>query len=108
VGYKEAMPVTRRTATLTIAFALLSPVGMAADSVPIAIQGYDPVAYFTLQRATPGIAKFESKREMVKTAFEGEPGKVPIQLLRNVRGDVVWMIDRAAADGLESTDYQTG
>jgi 6-phosphogluconolactonase len=49
-----------------------------------------------------------SKREMVKTAFEGEPGQVPIQLLRNVRGDVVWMIDRAAADGLESTDYQTG
>jgi hypothetical protein len=59
VGYKEAMPVTRRNATLAIAFALLSPVGMTADSVPIAIQGYDPVAYFTLQRATPGIAKFE-------------------------------------------------
>jgi YHS domain-containing protein len=25
----------------------------------IAIRGYDPVAYFTLQRATPGVAQFE-------------------------------------------------
>jgi hypothetical protein len=25
----------------------------------LAIKGYDPVAYFTLQRATPGVAQFE-------------------------------------------------
>ena len=30
----------------------------AAGSTPLAIQGYDPVAYFTLQRATPGVAQF--------------------------------------------------
>jgi len=53
------MPLTRRTATLAFAFALISSAGMAAEPTPIAIQGYDPVAYFTLQHATPGIAKFE-------------------------------------------------
>src|SRR6476659_8633171 len=31
---------------------------MAAEPAPLAIQGYDPVAYFTLQRATPGVAQF--------------------------------------------------
>src|SRR5689334_13490771 len=31
---------------------------MPADPAPLAIQGYDPVAYFTLQRATPGVAQF--------------------------------------------------
>jgi hypothetical protein len=31
----------------------------AADERGLAIRGYDPVAYFTLQRATPGVAQFE-------------------------------------------------
>ena len=31
----------------------------AADPSPLAIKGYDPVAYFTQQRATPGLAEFE-------------------------------------------------
>jgi len=31
----------------------------AADERALAIRGYDPVAYFTLQRATPGVARFE-------------------------------------------------
>ena len=53
------MHLTRRIATLAMAIALISSTGMAADPSPIAIQGYDPVAYFTLQRATPGVAKFE-------------------------------------------------
>jgi hypothetical protein len=38
---------------------LLSRPVSAAEPAPLAIQGYDPVAYFTLQRATPGIAQFE-------------------------------------------------
>lgn len=57
--YKDPMLLTRRTATLAIAFALLSSAGMGAERTSIAIQGYDPVAYFTLQRATPGVAQFE-------------------------------------------------
>jgi YHS domain-containing protein len=31
---------------------------LAAEAVPLAIKGYDPVAYFALQRATPGVAEF--------------------------------------------------
>jgi hypothetical protein len=31
----------------------------ASDEAALAIKGYDPVAYFTLQRATPGVAQFE-------------------------------------------------
>lgn len=30
----------------------------AAEPVPLAIKGYDPVAYFALQRATPGVPQF--------------------------------------------------
>ena len=35
------------------------PVLAAPGDSPLAIKGYDPVAYFTLQRATPGVAQFE-------------------------------------------------
>jgi hypothetical protein len=47
-------PVSRRS-TL---FALLCAVaaGARAGGATLAIRGYDPVAYFTLQRATPGDA----------------------------------------------------
>lgn len=38
---------------------LLCGSAAAVDEVPLAIKGYDPVAYFTLQRATPGAAQFE-------------------------------------------------
>ena len=38
-----------------LAFGLSS---MAMADPDLAIQGYDPVAYFTLQRATPGDARF--------------------------------------------------
>jgi YHS domain-containing protein len=42
-----------------IAGALLGlPPVLAAEPVPLAIKGYDPVAYFALQRATPGTAQF--------------------------------------------------
>ena len=34
-------------------------IARADDAPPLAIKGYDPVAYFTLQRATPGVAQFE-------------------------------------------------
>jgi YHS domain-containing protein len=32
---------------------------VAADAAPLAINGYDPVAYFTVGKPTPGSAKFE-------------------------------------------------
>jgi hypothetical protein len=38
---------------------LLLCAARAEDAAPLAIKGYDPVAYFTLQRATPGTAQFE-------------------------------------------------
>ncbi len=31
----------------------------ADPATPLGIKGYDPVAYFTMQRATPGSARFE-------------------------------------------------
>jgi len=31
----------------------------AGPAAPLAIKGYDPVAYFTMQRATPGTERFE-------------------------------------------------
>jgi len=61
VRYKDPMLFTRRNATvaLAIALGLASSAGTAAEPAPVAIQGYDAVAYFTLQRATPGVAQYE-------------------------------------------------
>lgn len=42
---------------LTATFAAAALAGAPAPS--LAIKGYDPVAYFTLQRATPGVPRFE-------------------------------------------------
>jgi hypothetical protein len=38
---------------------VLLPTWAAAPAPRLGIKGYDPVAYFTLQRATPGQARFE-------------------------------------------------
>ena len=64
VRYKGAMPIVPRRsfavlAVLLISGCLVPQCGAAEDPVPLAIKGYDPVAYFTLQRATAGVARFE-------------------------------------------------
>ena len=54
--------VTRRTALQITAFAaiLLSANGpLLAETAPRALKGYDPVAYFTDARPTPGREQFE-------------------------------------------------
>jgi hypothetical protein len=48
--------ISRRTALLLLLFGAGATTGATAAPV-LAIRGYDPVAYFTLQRATPGDAK---------------------------------------------------
>jgi len=51
--------ISRRFALpLTFWMLLCASVAARAES-PLAIEGYDPVAYFTLQRATPGVGQFE-------------------------------------------------
>lgn len=59
------MPIIPRRYIALIACSLLAvsmlsaqPV-LAVEPAPLAIKGYDPVAYFTLQRATAGVAQFE-------------------------------------------------
>jgi len=51
------MPSLNRRALWLVPFFLLNTAWAAEPS--FAIKGYDPVAYFTLQRATPGVAQFE-------------------------------------------------
>jgi len=54
--------VTRRTALQITAFAaiLLAANGpLFAETPPLALKGYDPVAYFTDARPTPGLEQFE-------------------------------------------------
>jgi hypothetical protein len=56
------MKFRRRTAMAVLAMALCVRADAAppeAPPPPLAIKGYDPVAYFTLQRATPGVAQYE-------------------------------------------------
>jgi hypothetical protein len=52
------MSLSRRLG-LPLAFCVLLCGSVAAgEESPLAIKGYDPVAYFTLQRAVPGVAQF--------------------------------------------------
>ena len=50
---------SRRSSRSRLGVLLCGSVDRARDEAPLAIKGYDPVAYFTLQRATPGVAQFE-------------------------------------------------
>jgi len=54
------MPIARRHITCAILSTLFyaGQAGAASPSPPLAIRGYDPVGYFTLQRAVPGDARF--------------------------------------------------
>jgi hypothetical protein len=45
--------------SLTCFLAMTSLAAQAGKPAPLGIKGYDPVAYFTLQHATPGSAQFE-------------------------------------------------
>jgi hypothetical protein len=54
------MSIVSRRFVIPLAFGVLlcGPVAALGDA-PLAIKGYDPVAYFTLQRATLGVARYE-------------------------------------------------
>ena len=56
-GMFSAMPSFSRR-LLWLAALLMLRTAWGAEPL-LAIKGYDPVAYFTLQRATPGVAQFE-------------------------------------------------
>ena len=56
--------LSRRSALRLVALVTASPFAVpvpsfASDKVPLAIKGYDPVAYFTLGKATPGLPEIE-------------------------------------------------
>ena len=42
-----------------LALAVVAPAAVAKEPVPLAIKGYDPVAYFTLGRPAPGLPELE-------------------------------------------------
>jgi YHS domain-containing protein len=53
--------LSRRTVMrlgLLAAASSLAP-SWAAEAAPLAIRGYDPVAYFTVRKPTPGLSEFE-------------------------------------------------
>jgi hypothetical protein len=53
------MIVSRRFIAALASCLAVCGLAVADDSSTLAIKGYDPVAYFTQQRATPGLAEFE-------------------------------------------------
>jgi YHS domain-containing protein len=55
----DAMSIAARRFVLPLAICVLFCHLAVAGDRALAIKGYDPVAYFTLQRATPGVAQFE-------------------------------------------------
>ena len=61
-------PLSRRTAVRLLAIAAAIPFASAIPSalgqeVPLAIKGYDPVAYFTVGKPTPGLPEIEFERD---------------------------------------------
>jgi hypothetical protein len=54
-----AMIASRRFIAALASCLLVCALATADDSGTLAIKGYDPVAYFTQQRATPGLPEFE-------------------------------------------------
>jgi YHS domain-containing protein len=61
---REGLHPTRRAAFRLVLFAAAFPIAIAApahsaDQTPLAIKGYDPVAYFTLGKPMPGLADVE-------------------------------------------------
>jgi hypothetical protein len=57
-----------RFAALSLAACAL-PLAAASPTPPLGIKGYDPVAYFTLQRATPGSEQFEFQWDEYRWRF---------------------------------------
>jgi hypothetical protein len=53
--FRPMIPISRRSAVLMLAG---TAVGHASTEPSLAIRGYDPVAYFALERATPGNPRF--------------------------------------------------
>jgi hypothetical protein len=53
------MFISRRLIAALSSCLVVCGLALAAEPSPLAIKGYDPVAYFTQQRATPGLAEFE-------------------------------------------------
>ena len=45
---------------------------IAAERVPLAIKGYDPVAYFTVGRPVVGLPKFEYEWDELRYRFSSE------------------------------------
>jgi|SRR5690242_9338074 len=68
------MPSVSRRSALQILPLLIVGVSaslrsLAADSVPLAIKGYDPVAYFTEGKPTQGLAEFEYEWDEYRYRF---------------------------------------
>jgi YHS domain-containing protein len=66
-------------AAVTLAVSTMS---LAAEEVPLAIKGYDPVAFFAVGRPTAGLAEFEYEHDGLRyrfsraehrTLFEADP-----------------------------------
>lgn len=47
------------TAAAVLVGTLAAPVGTHAQTAPLALKGYDPVAYFTEAKPTPGLEQYE-------------------------------------------------
>lgn len=50
----------------------------------------------------------EAKSEVLADVLEGEQGRYPIQLLHTIPGSVTWVVDEAAASGLDATRTRRG
>jgi hypothetical protein len=66
--------LSRRGALRLVGVVVASPVAvglpsLASDRPPLAIKGYDPVAYFTLGKATPGLSELEHEWDEYRYRF---------------------------------------
>lgn len=68
---RELRPVLR-IAALLCAWSLMSPQSHAQDTTPLVLKGYDPVAYFTAGKPTPGKPNLETVFDEARYRFSSQ------------------------------------
>jgi len=84
-SYTMKTLITTFAILASFAFHLASAAPLNLDKKGLAIKGYDPVAYFTLQKATKGNSQFTFFKRRSPSRLQKEPHKIRSPIRRLLR-----------------------